>query len=635
MFCFKKVFVAGSMLFLVCLLSTPAMAYMYTPSAIYDFSNEKSTYFASNVIDSVISSGFWVCDDDEGTFGEPPVNGHIVLDMGEPTTMDAAWVFARPGGSSYAGAPKDVTFFYFEDDNPANISGAIDAFETDANITPITTTWSGQLDDIRAAANQVVPFDAPITKRYIGMRVDSAWDTTYNQNFQLGELAFGTADPIPGIKPVAINSDSGSKQTYIVDNVLDANYMVESDFSGGYVLSKRGMWVSQDDTGVPGESLPITGHIVLDMGSAMELTDMTIWSVPGSYTALPKEVKVFYYESDFPPFTSAPDDIEGNPDIVELWSGTLTEFVAGYHQTITFDTPVTKQYIGLRIDSGWDTDYNDNFQIEEIRLNTGPIEPEPMPGIGAVAVYDDSGAQYSKWSADRVIDGIMYRYNMWVSNDDTLEGGEFAEPVTGHIVLDMGEVTEIESATFWARLLDPTYVLGPENVTFFRYLDDDPSNNAGPLDDIEGDADIVAIWSGTLPEIVDGETTDVFFSSAQLLRYIGIRIESSYEATNFQIGEIRFNAAQAPEKLPGDADNNGVVNELDAQRLAQNWLRDDGVGWEEGDFNGDGIVDDLDASILAANWGNTRESVGVPEPSIWVLLAAMALMGLLLRGRRR
>ncbi|MBN1908837.1 MAG: autotransporter-associated beta strand repeat-containing protein [Pirellulales bacterium] len=85
---------------------------------------------------------------------------------------------------------------------------------------------------------------------------------------------------------------------------------------------------------------------------------------------------------------------------------------------------------------------------------------------------------------------------------------------------------------------------------------------------------------------------------------------------------------------PGDATKDGVVDALDAQRLAANWLKNSGVGWDEGDFNADGVVNDLDASIMAANWGYGAEAVGVPEPSILVSLLG-ALAAIVLLGRRK
>ncbi|MBN1911373.1 MAG: tandem-95 repeat protein [Pirellulales bacterium] len=88
--------------------------------------------------------------------------------------------------------------------------------------------------------------------------------------------------------------------------------------------------------------------------------------------------------------------------------------------------------------------------------------------------------------------------------------------------------------------------------------------------------------------------------------------------------------------MPGDATGDGLVDQLDARRLAEHWLDSDGVDWFDGDFNRDGIVDDLDASILAAHWGQSVEGVSVPEPgSLALLLASLAAtLGLIWqRGR--
>ncbi|HLA85145.1 MAG TPA: autotransporter-associated beta strand repeat-containing protein, partial [Thermoguttaceae bacterium] len=89
-----------------------------------------------------------------------------------------------------------------------------------------------------------------------------------------------------------------------------------------------------------------------------------------------------------------------------------------------------------------------------------------------------------------------------------------------------------------------------------------------------------------------------------------------------------------PPSLPGDADGNSQVDESDAAILAAHWGQSG--DWTKGDFNGDGTINALDASILAANWGdhNPLESaVGVPEPGVFTLLAAMAMIGLLHRRR--
>ena len=76
---------------------------------------------------------------------------------------------------------------------------------------------------------------------------------------------------------------------------------------------------------------------------------------------------------------------------------------------------------------------------------------------------------------------------------------------------------------------------------------------------------------------------------------------------------------------PGDANWDGMVNELDAAVLAGNWGK--AGGWSDGDFNHDGRVNAADASILAANWGHGTEGLtNVPEPSMLVMLLALTLL---------
>ena len=93
---------------------------------------------------------------------------------------------------------------------------------------------------------------------------------------------------------------------------------------------------------------------------------------------------------------------------------------------------------------------------------------------------------------------------------------------------------------------------------------------------------------------------------------------------------------QVHEPIPGDANGDGRVDDLDAKTLAAHWGQNGGLA--QGDFNSDGVINALDAAILAANWGHgpTTEqgnsSTAVPEPTVWAMLACLVLLA---GGRRR
>jgi len=88
--------------------------------------------------------------------------------------------------------------------------------------------------------------------------------------------------------------------------------------------------------------------------------------------------------------------------------------------------------------------------------------------------------------------------------------------------------------------------------------------------------------------------------------------------------------------IPGDADRDHDVDEVDAAMLAAHWGQSG--GWADGDFDGDGVVGPADAAILAAHWypGTGAEQAeppgAVPEPGSIVLLLGLGVA--LLRRRR-
>ncbi|NLE37593.1 MAG: DUF1349 domain-containing protein, partial [Pirellulaceae bacterium] len=58
------------------------------------------------------------------------------------------------------------------------------------------------------------------------------------------------------------------------------------------------------------------------------------------------------------------------------------------------------------------------------------------------------------------------------------------------------------------------------------------------------------------------------------------------------------------ERLPGDANFSGTVDQADTAILAAHWGMS-GRTWLDGDFSGDGVVNAVDAAILAAHFGAT------------------------------
>ena len=92
--------------------------------------------------------------------------------------------------------------------------------------------------------------------------------------------------------------------------------------------------------------------------------------------------------------------------------------------------------------------------------------------------------------------------------------------------------------------------------------------------------------------------------------------------------------AYGPERMTGDANGDGVVNDDDLSVVLANWTGADGSGgtWRTGDFDGDGGVSEDDLSLLLANWDGSVGG-GIPEPTTLSVLTVGGLA--LVRHRRR
>jgi hypothetical protein len=93
--------------------------------------------------------------------------------------------------------------------------------------------------------------------------------------------------------------------------------------------------------------------------------------------------------------------------------------------------------------------------------------------------------------------------------------------------------------------------------------------------------------------------------------------------------------------IPGDVNNDGVVNGLDISLVASHWLQTGTPKSLPGDANGDGIVNGLDISLVASHWlqsygaGGAVSGAAVPEPSTIVLAVLGGLALSAWRRRRR
>ena len=89
-------------------------------------------------------------------------------------------------------------------------------------------------------------------------------------------------------------------------------------------------------------------------------------------------------------------------------------------------------------------------------------------------------------------------------------------------------------------------------------------------------------------------------------------------STSFANGTVLYKSV-----LNGDVTGDGIVNGLDINLIATNWLHQ---GTLPGDANYDGTVNGLDINLVATNWlhtlgGGGTSVTGVPEPSSLALLA--------------
>jgi len=181
-----------------------------------------------------------------------------------------------------------------------------------------------------------------------------------------------------------------------------------------------------------------------------------------------------------------------------------------------------------------------------------------------------------QYAAERAIDGNPATFCCLL--DDTPTGdrtttipARASEPVTGHIIFDLGQCVDVVGARLTARTGGGPY--NPKQVDFFYFADNDPKNNR-LIDDIENDPDIKPLLTDhSYPGLRSEAKEDVSWDAVKA-RFIGLRVDSSYESGgsthyNFQIGEMEFFVTgKIALTYAAGAEAQALAGELEGLRVA-------------------------------------------------------------------
>jgi hypothetical protein len=214
MFSLKQLFVAALIVSVAVLLgASMSMATVITPTAIpyhspdgdaYSYPAGNVSHLIDGLTDTLNNRGVLY---DDTTFASPsaPITGYAVFDLGTAQAVTQAQLFARlPGDGNIEHLfPHNVSLFYYNNDTASGFTDST-AIASDPNVTVF---WTGDLPDIygnpRTPADRATIDFSAISKRYIGLRLNSSWHDSANDwgsdqsnaCSQMAEVNFVTPEP--------------------------------------------------------------------------------------------------------------------------------------------------------------------------------------------------------------------------------------------------------------------------------------------------------------------------------------------------------------------------------------------------------------------------------------------------------
>ena len=170
-----------------------------------------------------------------------PVTGHMIFDLGDAMVVFGAKITSRKGGVVN---PRNVDFFYFADDDPAN-NAIADDIEQDADIKALI--GGRTLRRLSNRASETVTWDG-VVARYVGIRVNSSYESgRVHHNFQMAEIEF-IASPRPThakpgmrVPPIYVKKPT-LPETMLATRAQFTTWFGQPSATGNAVGSADGLW---------------------------------------------------------------------------------------------------------------------------------------------------------------------------------------------------------------------------------------------------------------------------------------------------------------------------------------------------------------------------------------------------------